>query len=530
MSTRAWLRTCAGAALTAFAVVPLSAQPVPRTGSPIPVSVNPRASAPAQSNPVSAIPPPLAVPVPSAPAPGPSYTAEPGTYPIDLPTALRLAGADNPTVNAARARYREAVANYDRARLLWVPNLTFGPTFFYHDGIDQNRRGDIFSVARGNFTLGVGPTLRVDVADAIYFPLVARRGVQSADSRAQAIGNDIELQVAIAYLDLLEVRALLAINADILVRTEQVLDAAKIGAKAGTNKTAADLNRAMTELKIRQQERFVLRGKSAAASARLNQLLMLDAAVELEPVETAVVPMVMVPGDRTIRQLIDTAVRSRPEMHAATAELEAGATLVKHARTSPLLPRVQADFIGGGLSGGRNDDFGPMRGQYNAFVGAAWELDNFGLGNAAEIRARRAGYDTALFRLQEVQARVSAEVAEAARTSGARFAALDDAQEAVRQAQEMYRIFKNTQFGLVGPKAQFDALELLTAVQALNQARIVYLQQVVEFNRSQFRLYASIGQSAASGIDSVATPPLSVPVVPLPAPLVPAIPDPKPKP
>ena len=189
------------------------------------------------------------------------------------------------------------------------------------------------SVARGNFTLGVGPTLRVNVADAIFFPLVARRGVQSAESRSQAVGNDVQLQVALTYLDLLEVHAMLAINADTLMRAE--LDAAKIGAKAGLNKTAADANRASTEVNLREQERAVLRGRAGAISARLNQLLMLDAAVELTPLEPAVVPLVMVPGDLTIRQLIETAVRARPEMHAATAELEASETLVKHARTAP---------------------------------------------------------------------------------------------------------------------------------------------------------------------------------------------------
>jgi outer membrane protein TolC len=531
MSTQSWLRACGAAAFTAMVFAPLAAQPLPRAGRPIPVSVDPPAPLPNQPQavpPVATVPTPVPAPIPAAAVPPPSSPIESNTFPIDLPTALRLAGAENPTVNAARARYREAVANYDRARLMWIPNLTFGPSFFYHEGVDQNRRGEIFSVARGNVMLNVGPTLRVDVADAIFMPLVARRGVQSADSRSQAVGNEMQLLVALAYLDLLEVHALLAINADTLMRAEQVLAAAESGAKAGLNKTAADVNRAATEVRLRLKERTVLRGRAGAVSARLNQLLMLDAAVELTPMETAVVPVVMVHGDLTIRQLIQTAVRFRPEMHAATAELDASETLVKHARTSPLLPRIQADFIGGGLSGGLNDQFSPMRGQYNAFVGAAWELDNFGFGNAAEVRARRAGYETAQFRLQEVQAQVSAEVVEAARTSAARFGSLGDAQEAVRQAQEMYRKFRDIQFGMIGPKGQFDSLELLTAVQALNQARIGYLEQVVEFNRSQFRLFAAIGQPAVSGIEGAATQPLSVPVVPPPAPIVPAILNQKP--
>jgi hypothetical protein len=70
---------------------------------------------------------------------------------------------------------------------------------------------------------------------------------------------------------------------------------------------------------------------------------------------------------------------------------------------------------------------------------------------------------------------------------------------------------------MTGPRAQFDALEPLTAVQALNQARVQYLQQVVEFNRSQFRLYTAIGQPAASGVGAAAPQPVDVPVVPPPA-------------
>jgi len=67
---------------------------------------------------------------------------------------------------------------------------------------------------------------------------------------------------------------------------------------------------------------------------------------------------------------------------------------------------------------------------------------------------------------------------------------------------------------MVGPKAQFDALEPLTAVQALNAARVQYLQQVVEFNRAQFRLYAAIGQPAICGLEKAAQRPLDVPAVP----------------
>ena len=496
---RSVIGTGACAALALVVALPVSAQP-PARPRPYPAG---GAVRPAQAE--------VAAPQPAPARPGPR-----ATYPIDLPTALRLADANNPTVGVARARVREATAQLARARVAWVPTLTFGPSFFYHDGIDQNRRGDTFTVSRGYYALGIGPTLRVDLSEALYLPLVARQGVRAANSQAQAVGNATQLDVAIAYLDLVELHAAMTINADILDRTEQILKTAQAGAKGGINKTGADVNRAATEVNLRREEGIVLRGRTSGASARLARLLLLDPAVELTPYEAAVVPLILVPGDNTIEQLIQTGLRARPEIAAAQAGVTAANALVRQSKVAPLLPRVQADFIGGGLSGGRGNDFSPLQSQYNAGVALVWNVEAFGLGNAAQVRGREAGYDAALYRLREVEALVASQVVEAAEMSGARYEALEPAQEAVRQALEMYRKFRDVLFAAPGPKGQlqFDALETLTAVQALNQARAQYLQQVVEFNRSQFRLYAAIGQPAMCGVDAAAPQPVAVPVVP----------------
>jgi outer membrane protein TolC len=513
---RSVLRTGACVALALVVALPLAAQPPDR---------RPAAPPTATVRPVGQESP---VPQPARVRPGPQTT-----YPIDLPTALRLADANNPTVGLARARVREAVAQFDRVRVAWVPTLAMGPTFFYHGGVDQNRRGDIFTVSRGYYTLGIGPTLRVDLSDALYLPLVARQGVRAANAQALAVGNATQLDVALAYLDLVELHAALAINADILDRTEQILKSAEAGAKSGINKTAADVNRASTEVNLRREEGIVLRGRTAGASARLARLLLLDPTVELTPYEIAVVPLVLVPGDNTIEQLVQTALRARPEIAAAQAGVSAANTLVRQAKMAPLLPKVQADFIGGGLSGGRGDDFSPLQSQYNTGVALVWNLESFGLGNAAQVRGRQAGYDVAVYRLRETEAFVASQVTEAAQMSGARYETLEPAQEAVRQALEMYRKFRDVSFAMVGPKGQlqFDALETLTAVQALNQARVQYLQQVVEFNRSQFRLYAAIGQLPLCGADVAVQQSVGVPVVPTKQMTAPApLPGPRPIP
>lgn len=65
-------------------------------------------------------------------------------------------------------RVREAVANYDRPVAWREPRVR--PDVLHHEGIDQNCRGDIFSVARGNFAVLGGPAASADVGDALFLP------------------------------------------------------------------------------------------------------------------------------------------------------------------------------------------------------------------------------------------------------------------------------------------------------------------------------------------------------------------------
>src|SRR5205085_8262717 len=147
------------------------------------------------------------------------------------------------------------------------------------------------------------------------------------------------------------------------------------------------------------------------------------------------------------------------------------------------------DYLGGTFGGGVDAYVGNFsaRGDFNA--GAYWELRNLGLGNRAQVRQREAVVDQAAYRTVDVEARVGAEVSEAAKEAAARFLTLEQTQKAVREALEMYRKLAETRFGMVGPRPQYDALEVLLAIQSLNNARVQYLTEVIEFNRSQFRLY-----------------------------------------
>lgn len=495
---------------------------VPVEQAPPPAAITPAMAVEPQEKPKPADPksteslPTPTKTAPATPTNGSLYRSERTAMPIDLVTALRLVNASNPMVGAAQARLREALARVDQAEVLILPDLSFGATYYRHDGQTQNQRGEVFPVSRSNLFGGGGPQLRLELSNAYFSPLVARQLSQAEAARVQAISNDIQLDVALTYLELVQAYALAVINRDILAKSEEILRVARGGAEAGISRSASDVNRAATEVNLRRQEGIVLRARVAAASARLARLLLLEPTVDLYPADPAVVPVTLVSPKWSIEELVQLGYQTRPELAANRFARDAAEIRVRQARISPLIPRVQFDYLGGVFGGGRNDKLNDFDGRGDLTVQAYWELKNLGFGNRAQVRERRAVADQTIYRLLEVQAQVGAEIAEAAKSASVRYESLAPSREAVKEASEMYRKLQDISFQMVGPggRDQFAALEPITAVQALNQARVQYLTQVIEFNRAQFRLHAALGRPAECALPESTPVPLDVPLLP----------------
>lgn len=355
------------------------------------------------------------------------------TLAIDLPTVIRMVDASSPVVGIARARVREADARRLRAELQWLPNLSVGAAYLRFDGQTQNQRGEVFGVSRSNLFVSGGPALTVDLADAIYQPLIERRVVSAEQLRTRAVTLGAELDAIEAYLELVQAHALIEINADTTRRAEEMLKAATNARDAKLDRTAGDVNRARTEVLLRKSERPHLMGGAgvAAAWARFRK------------------------SDRGF-----------------------------------LLPKlVVADQVGS-FGGGRNDDLQDFEARNALGVQLYWELKNLGFGNLADADERRAAYDQARLALAERQAAALAEIVEAAQTVAARHAALALAEDAVREATELYRISMESTSNVIDAKNLFDALRPLQAIEALNQALAVI--------REQDRQVAGYGRASCS--------------------------------
>jgi outer membrane protein TolC len=226
------------------------------------------------------------------------------------------------------------------------------------------------------------------------------------------------------------------------------------------------------------------------------------------------VPISLVPADAPLDQLVGMGFLNRPELAESRALVGAAQARYRQARLDPLIPKLEVSYFAGVFGGGVNDDLSNFSGRSDGLAQAVWELHNLGAGDVARTRVRRSQFTQANTHVVELQSLVAEDVTAAARIVQARQEALDSAQKAVKQALETWRRLSEASFGLGGRDNRYDPLEPLLAEQALDQARLIYLKQVIEYNEAQFRLYWAMGQPPLEALPKAASQPVEVPVVP----------------
>jgi outer membrane protein TolC len=461
----------------------------------------------------------LASPPPPAPRPIPGPAGEglpvggmdaqvPGGLPINLATAMQLSGARPLDIAAATAQVEQALALQLQAGALWIPNLDGGVDYFRHDGVQQNIfTGPNFQKGRQSFFVGGGPSLSVGLTDAIFAPLAARRVVASRRADLQTARNDSLFAVTRAFFDLQAARGrLLGVRAA-SVRAEMLVTFAR--GLAPSLIPPLEINRAQTELQSLRQTQQVAIRDWRVASARLAEVLLLDPATLLEPIEPPFLQVTLVPSERSPDELMPIALQNRPEIASRRELVAAAEQILRREKSRPFLPNLIAvspatatgSLAAGNFSAGANRSLGSNGSRFDIEVAAVWELQNGGVGNIGRIRQSRAEQEVASIELTRTVFRVKSEVSQAvARLQTARVRVVET-EEGVRQAIESAD--KNF-IGLretTRPAGELLRLvvrpqEVVQAIEALNVAYQQYSDAVNEYNVDQFEVYRALGQPA----------------------------------
>jgi outer membrane protein TolC len=412
---------------------------------------------------------------------------------IDLPTVLRLAGAQNLDVQTARQRLAEAAAADTSATLQFLPWLSPGLSYRGHGGNTQDVAGNIVDVHKHSYTAGLALAAQVDLGDALYRKLSAEQVHRAAEQAVGAQERDSTLSAATAYLELVRTRA----HADVVRESvaisrayqDQVRRAVEIGLAVKGDELRVQVQTQRFEIELRravEQERI--------ASSRLAEVLHLDPATQLTPADAVPVPLTLVAPDATLDSLVSRAIASRPELRRNEALVLAAEKTREGATYGPLVPSIGLLGFAGGLGGGRRNVPDTFGGSTDYAVVAGWRIGPGGLFDRGRVNAAQARVETARLdgmRAHDSIVRQVADAFERAHSLADQISAARENLETASHALDLSQARKEFGIGAV--------LEVIQAQRDLTQARADFVDALAESDKAQYALaWASAARELAA--------------------------------
>lgn len=419
-----------------------------------------------------------------------AHAAEPGTGTIDLPTALRLAGANNLDVQIAREKVNEARAASDSARARFFPWISPSIVVRRHDENIQAVNGPILDADKQSLAAGIALNAQLDLGDTYYQNLVAKQVVKSNEAALAGRQREATFRAAAGYFELLRARAAV-IAAEEASRIAQ-RHAEQIGATAEAGLTfAGDAARVRAARERAELTLTRVRTDQRVAAARLAEVLRLDPAVDLTPPDGDLAPLTLTNANDDLAALIARALATRPELDEAAARLEAARALRRGATQGPLIPTIGAQASLGGLGGGPGSsslgrDFDMSS---DVAFGLSWRVGPGGLfdrNRQRETASRERQVGLERERMQESIRRQVVEQHARLRSLGTQIELARKTLEAADQTARLSRQRRETGVSAV--------LEDLQAEDELARARRDYLATVADYNLAQYALRYATGE------------------------------------
>jgi outer membrane protein TolC len=375
------------------------------------------------------------------------------------------------------------------------------------------------------------------LGNALFEPLIARQIVANRQAAARGTANQVLLEVSRAYLSLLGAEGRLAVIRQSEADFEEVVRLTTNYARIGQGRKG-DADRAEADYRALQYQETEAQQEVAVASAELAHYLNLDPSTRLQTGDVPIQVVEFVDPHLPLPKLLQIAVNNRPELRAAAATIAAGTIRVRQEKTRPFFPLLvfgfSADEFGGGAvastsgnvpnphsggifppspgpeTGGQTiPKFGRIAPRTDVDVLAVWQLQNFGFGNLARVRERRAELMGAEAVRVLVFNAVEREVTEAYSQSASW---LREVEVARRQVVESTLGFQRDLDRIRG--GQGLPIEVLNNAKLLAQARQYLLRTIIAFDQSQFDLFVALGQPPTLAIEGDASAPGSLPAPP----------------
>lgn len=407
------------------------------------------------------------------------------TFPVNIETVLKLARANNLTIQEYQLKYQQALAEQSKAKEWWLPNIYFGVSTHYLNGAAMNTDGQIFTdVNRNNLWTGLGIGVEIDFSKGFYSSLAAKQKAEAVNYQSTAETNQVILQAVQAYFDLQAEQLKYFFLQQLVNQSDTLSQQIKIKVDAGllyqsdyllSQSNYNHLKISMLQTKIEWQKK----------SAELTNLLNLENNISLVSADTSLIPL------KLIEQKNDTAnyqngFEKRPEYLGLNSELQSFKTLRKSANQGLLMPKLRMGFDNGAFGAYTT----PLYNTYQLNASLVWNLPLGRFTYKGDLKK----YDTQILiqqnELEQFKNQYQQEISIA--NSELQIAeeqmkiakdALQSSTEALNQSIERQKL------------GTAKAFEVFQAQQFFLQAQADYLQSVTEYNKAQYSLYVVIGNN-----------------------------------
>jgi outer membrane protein TolC len=433
-----------------------------------------------------------------------SVVPAPKEVPITLDAVLRIAEETNGKIGAAREKLHESQLEAEQAQSHWMPNVYAGVGYYRHEGGVQDFNGNLVHSSFGQLSPGVQLKTDWNLREITYRKIDAERKVWQQKAELSQVDNEVLLEAATTYVDLLTARRAEALSHEIQRYEQKILERTERLAKVEASYDAVVYG-LKSAIASREHQAAQLRQQGDAASAKLVYLLGLPPLTCLVPVDPVLVPVQLIDVSMPPKIMVERALTTGPgvqELVGLLNTIQAGLDMSYSKKN--LLPSVEVCVWEGLIAAGPGATLNTDN-RLDACLQLKWDL-------TAMLRAEdqrklvRSKIEQTRWTLKDVKDRLASGVQEARQTILDSREMLGHSMTQIQEASKQYQKSDDrVEKGVPGATPS----EVVTAIRALEQAHFNYVQATRDHNKAQVRLLLLVGHPPAQ--EKKLAPPVSLP-------------------
>ncbi len=404
---------------------------------------------------------------------------------VNLPTILKLAGANNLTIKQYQLEYTLSLAQIDKAKEWFLPTIMAGPTMHYLSGAAMQTSGSVLpDVTQRELWLGGGIRASVNFNTGIFDVMTQKQQSAAIKFESQAQRNSIILDAIADYYDLMVAQftyaQLVNLNTQADTLTNQIRVQVEAGIRYQSEYLLAQTNAGHIKFKLTDAE-VQLQKKSDALLSILN----IDTNATLVSSDTGIIPMEVISG-RADTGLMSRYVQNRPEYKSIQAQLNSIEAEKKTTTVGLLLPKLEV-----GTPDALLGTFGePYYNTYSLDAGLLWSIPIGRIIYKGDLKTYNAEINIEQNTMQQFSNVVQQQVADARAEIRLSSEQMNFSRQSLAQANTaLTQSIERERLGTVLPFEVFQSEEFYV------QAEEDYLTAVSNYNKAQYQLYVAMGNN-----------------------------------